>query len=74
MARVLCVTCHDEENDVKWGKPGHDVADKWIGKGLIHRTKKDIDPAKVPEKKENPPEAKAGDPPLVIEVIEAKKK
>jgi len=63
----FCTTCHDEENDVKWGKDGHDVVSKWIGKGIIHRTPKDGAPM-------NPPAAKADDPPLVIEAVEEKKK
>jgi len=63
MGRVLCISCHDEENDAHWNKPGHEVLDKWIGKGIIHRT---------PNPNAVPPAAKDGKaiepPPIVIEV------
>jgi hypothetical protein len=35
---AFCFKCHDEENDVHWGKAGHKIEDMWIGKKLIHRT------------------------------------
>jgi len=74
---VFCMKCHDDENDVHWGKPGHQIADKWIGRKLVHRTK--------PEKNNGPmivpAPAKNGGPVIVqpperptIEVIDEKKK
>jgi hypothetical protein len=67
----FCTSCHDEENDVKWNRAGNDVA-KWIGKGIIHRTPKTNEGAL--RNPVVPPEAKAGDPPIVIEAVEVKKK
>jgi hypothetical protein len=65
----FCTTCHDEENDVKWNKEGHDVVAKWIGKGIIHRTPRNNNGGPMP------PAAKTIEaPPIVIEVEEPKKK
>jgi hypothetical protein len=69
----FCTTCHDEENDVKWNKVGHDVMQKWFGKGIVHRTPKNNDGAPM-NPIAPPPGAKAGDPPIVIEAVEEKKK
>ena len=36
MSNLCAMQCHDDQNDVNWGQPGKDVADKWVK--LIHRT------------------------------------
>jgi hypothetical protein len=69
MAQNLCRKCHDSENDVNWGEPGKDTADKW--KTLIHRTNSKVGAAN-PAAKGNPP-PRVDEPP-VIEIIEDKKK
>jgi hypothetical protein len=69
MAQNLCMKCHDHDNDVNWGQPGKDTADKW--RPLIHRT-----PGAgvaLPKAKDNDGPAVV-DPPIVIEVIPEKKK
>ena len=82
--RVLeqaCMKCHDHENDVHWGnkKDAKDLASRWLlsKKRLIHHTPKNNNGAA------DPPPAKKGIapagaveelPPIVIEVIEDKKK
>jgi hypothetical protein len=79
MGPKLCMQCHDGENDVNWGQPGKDTADKWKGgkHPLIHRTPKNNNGAgDTPPAKENNPPAVVNDPdpPIVIEIIQDKKK
>jgi hypothetical protein len=79
MGANLCMKCHDGENDVNWGQPGKDTADKWKGgkHPLIHRTPKNNNGAAgPPPAKENNPPAVVNDPgpPIVIEIIQDKKK
>lgn len=65
----FCIQCHDSENDVHWNDKG--VVAKWIDGGIIHRTTapKNNDGAKAP------PALKGGEPPpIVIEVVDEKKK
>jgi len=79
MGANLCMKCHDGENDVNWGQPGKDTADKWKGgkHPLIHRTpKSNTGAADPPPAKENnaPAVVNDPDPPIVIEIIQGKKK
>lgn len=73
---TFCSKCHDDENDVHWGKPGHTIADKWIGKKLIHRTPKNnnggaLEP--MPKKADGPTNV-ASPPTAPPEIVEDKKK
>jgi hypothetical protein len=75
MGGNLCVKCHDAENDVNWGQPGKDSADKW--KALVHRTpKKNKGAGNPPPAKGNNPPAVVNvpEPPIVIEFVPGKKK
>jgi hypothetical protein len=79
MGANLCMKCHDGENDVNWGQPGKDTADKWRGgkHPLIHRTPRNNNGAgdPPPAKGNNPPAVVIDPgPPIVIEIIQEKKK
>jgi hypothetical protein len=79
MGPKLCMKCHDSENDVNWGQPGKDTADKWKGgkHPLIHRKPTNNHGAgDPPPAKGNNPPAVVNDPapPIVIEIIQDKKK
>jgi hypothetical protein len=79
MGANLCMKCHDSENDVNWGQPGKDTADKWRGgkHPLIHRTPRNNNGAgdPPPAKGNNPPAVVIDPgPPIVIEIIQEKKK
>ncbi len=67
-----CMVCHDAENDVNFGNPGHELFDKWIGKKLYHHTAKKKNAGVVVPVQEGQ-EILQGPAP-VIEVIEDKKK
>ena len=56
----MCRNCHNEENDVHWGEPGHDTAAMFLK--VIHRTPGN-----------NGPAVKGANPPAPIELIEGKK-
>ena len=68
MAANLCLKCHDEQNDVNWGKDGRDTADKWLK--LIHRSPRN----NVPPANQAAPAIGINEPPPVIEVIPDQKK
>lgn len=68
-----CMNCHDNENDVHWGKPGKELFDKWIGSKLYHHTPKNNNGAANPPGN-NVPEATTEPLPFRIEVLDEKKK
>ncbi|MBI2805923.1 MAG: hypothetical protein HYX68_13160 [Planctomycetes bacterium] len=72
---LFCMKCHDSENDVNWGGPGHELFDKWIGKKMYHHTKRNNNGGAIPGpvKKGNAP-AVLEPPRITIEVLEEKKK
>lgn len=72
MGVSLCQKCHDQENDVNWGKPGKDTADKW--RPLVHRTPKQNNNGGVIPAPPGDPPAIRNDPPLIIEIFQDKKK
>ncbi len=74
MAGNMCMKCHDMENDVNWGKPDKSTADKW--RGLVHRTPKNNNGGAIapPDKNDAPPAIQNDTPPIVIEIIQDKKK
>ncbi|MSQ93956.1 MAG: hypothetical protein EXR98_05295 [Gemmataceae bacterium] len=73
LAANYCLKCHDSENDVNFGNPGHELFDKWIVKKLYHHTPKNNNGGAIPPAKKDGP-AIIEDAPPVIEVIEDKKK
>jgi hypothetical protein len=76
MSASLCMKCHDDQNDVNWGRPGHEMFDQWLAKKLIHHTPKNNNGAgKAPPVKKGDLPAIVNDPmpPIVIEIIQDKK-